>query len=148
MYRAFGWNRNSRKSTQQLFPDLASTPAGVLLLHVQYVILHLERKLVGITIRPAAAIGKPINPKILVPIKDLVSGLPRDTKLSTKLGHRLTCQSPSHKLKPLVHNRTLLPRHHFLPREEVLPMCPVQTVTYVSGRSSPSIQSQLVSFQR
>src|SRR5258707_10207656 len=43
----------------------------------------------------------------------------------------------SHKLQSFIHYRTLLPRHHSLPfyGEKVLPTCPVQCVTYVSGRS-------------
>src|SRR5260370_36047310 len=50
----------------------------------------------------------------------------------------------SHKLQSFIHYRTLLPRHHSLPfyGEKVLPTCPVQCVTYVSGRSVARISGK------
>jgi hypothetical protein len=54
---AFRWNFNSRKSPDQALSNLPRAPTGVLALHVQDVVLHLERKLMGIVIRAAASVG-------------------------------------------------------------------------------------------
>jgi hypothetical protein len=66
-----------------------STPAGAFALHVQDVILHLKRKLVGIAIGTAAAIGKPFKTALLITIEDLVPGLSGDTELPAKFRHWL-----------------------------------------------------------
>src|SRR5262249_44382195 len=66
--------------------------------------------------------------------------LARDAEGAASLRHCLTIQKLGDKPQALVHDRTLLPRHPHLPHAncmgEVLPMCPVRCVTYVSGRSA------------
>ena len=80
MNGALGWNRDLRESAQQLFADLSSTPAGVLLLYVENELLHLERKLVGVTIRTATSIRETFQTAILIAIKDLVPCLARNAE--------------------------------------------------------------------
>lgn len=67
--------------------NFTSTPSGALVLHVPKVILYLKRKLVGVAIGTAAAVGETVHAAFLV--------------------------------------------------KEVSPLCPVQSVTYISGRSMP-----------
>src|SRR5215467_3231073 len=86
--RAFGRNGDIREPAQQAFPDLTSTPAGVLTFHIQDVVLYLEGELMGIAIGASAPIGQPVNPALLVAIKDLVTGLARDPKLPAEISHR------------------------------------------------------------
>jgi hypothetical protein len=80
-----------------------------------------------------------ISRMLLVAPEDLVSGLPGDADLPTHMAHRLAFQKAGNETQALVHDRTLFPRHRHLPpancRGKVLPMCPVQNVTHVSGRS-------------
>jgi hypothetical protein len=89
MDRAFGRDRNARESAEQALANLSSTPAGVLALHVQDEIFHLEWKLVGVAIGAAAAVGQPVNATFLITIKDLVAGLTGNPKLSAEFRHRL-----------------------------------------------------------
>src|SRR3984957_10707656 len=129
---------NTGEPAQQALTDFASTPAGVLVLYVQDEVFDLERKLVGVAIRTSASVREPLHAAFLITIEDLIAGLAGDAKLPAKFRHRLARQPASHKLPSFIHCRTLLPRHRSLPlREKVSPMCPVQCVTYVSGRSWP-----------
>src|SRR5215468_4191325 len=112
---AFRRDGNPAESANEALADFAGAPAGVLALHVQDKVLHLKGKLVGVTIRAAAAVGEPINAAFLITVEDLVARLTGNPKLSAKFRHRLTGQPASHKLHSLVHHRTLLPRHHSLP---------------------------------
>jgi hypothetical protein len=89
MDRAFGRDRNARESAEQALGNLSSTPAGVLALHVQDEIFHLEGKLVGVAIWAAAAVGQPLNATFLIAIKELLAGLTGNPKLSAKFRHRL-----------------------------------------------------------
>ena len=77
---AFGRDGNTREPAKQALTDFASTPAGVLPLDVQNVVLHLKRKLVGIAIGTTASVGKPVNAAFLIAIEDLVAGLAGDAK--------------------------------------------------------------------
>src|SRR5215469_2769772 len=132
---AFGRDRNPGEAAQQAFADFASSPTGVLALHVQDVVLDLKGKLVGIAIGTSAAIGQAVNAAFLITIKDLIAGLARDPELTAQLGHWLASQPPRHKLQSLIHDRTLLPRHPLPPRKGkkcnpcvryvLLPMCRV-----------------------
>ena len=100
--------------------------------------LDLLGQLVGVAHRPARAVAQGLEPMLLVAIEDLVAGLAGDAELPAHIRHRLTVQQTGHKAKAFFHHRTLFPRHQHLPppnRRKVLPMCPVRTVTYVSGRS-------------
>src|ERR1700745_4349821 len=123
---AFGGDGNAGESADQTFADFAGAPAGVFALHVQDEIFHLKGKLVGVAIRAATAVGQALHAALLVTIEDLVAGLARDAKLSAQLSHRLAGQAASHELQPLVHHRTLLPRHHPLQKK-------AGSVTHVSG---------------
>src|SRR5215475_8444598 len=83
MDRAFGRNGDIGEPANQAFPDLTRTPTGVLTLHIQDVVFHLEGKLMGIAIGAATAVGQPVNPAFLIAIKDLVTGFARDPELPT-----------------------------------------------------------------
>ena len=80
---------NPGEPAQQALADFTSTPAGVLVLHVQDEVFDLKRKLVGVAIWTPAPVGQPVNPAFLVAIKDLVAGLARNAKLPAKFRHRL-----------------------------------------------------------
>src|ERR1700757_2005611 len=132
---AFGGELDTGESPRQALSDLASTPAGMLVLDVENVVLHLKRESIGIPIRTPAPVSQPLNSTFLVAIEDLIPRLTGDSEFPAEFRHRLAGQSTRHKLKPFVHHRTLLPRHpHFLPkrrkcnpcvRYDVLPMCRV-----------------------
>ena len=62
----------SEKSTEQALANFASTPAGVLVLDVQNVVLYLKGKLVGVAIGTPASVGEPVNAAFLIAIEDLV----------------------------------------------------------------------------
>src|ERR1700686_3358084 len=134
---------NTGEAPQQALTDFASTPAGVLVLYVQDEVFHLERKFVGVAIRTSASVREPLHAAFLITIENLIAGLAGDAKPPTKSPPRPAGERASHKLQSFIHYRTLLPRHHYLPfyRESVSPMCPVQCVTYVSGRSFNDLAS-------
>jgi hypothetical protein len=98
--------------------------------------LDLNRQLVGLPVRPAAAIGQADGAEVLVSLEDLVAGLARDVELAAQHRHLLAAQKAGHEPNTLIHLGTLLPRHFALPQSaEVLPMCPERTVTHPSGRA-------------
>ena len=99
----------------QQFSDLASAPIRLLALAGDDELLDLRRQLVGVSHRPARAIGQRLEPMLLVPIEDLVAGLARDAELATDIRHRLALQKPGDKPQTRIHNRTLLPGHRHLP---------------------------------
>src|ERR1700739_2938104 len=86
---ALGRHRNTREPAKQTLTDFTRTPAGVLPLDVQNVVLYLERKLVGIAIRTPASVREPLNTAFLVTIEDLVARLTGNAKLPAKFRHRL-----------------------------------------------------------
>jgi hypothetical protein len=50
--------------------DFARTPARMLALDVEDVVLHLERELMGISIRTSAPVGQPVSRRSLtVPVR-------------------------------------------------------------------------------
>src|SRR5713101_2918410 len=118
MNGAFGRYRDTGEPADQALSDLTSTPGGVLALHVQDIVLHLKRKLVGIPIGTPASVGQPLNATFLIAIEDLITRLAGDRELSAEFRHRLAGSPASHKLQPFVHHRTLLPRHHSLPQKK------------------------------
>src|SRR5215471_4298568 len=134
---AFGRNGDAGEPADQTLADLPRTPTGVLMLHVQDVVLHLEGELIGVAIGTSAPVGQPLHPTFLVAIKDLVAGLAGDPELPAQLRHGLASYVASHKLKPFVHYRTTpstasVPLPPFRGRKcnlclryEVLPMCRV-----------------------
>src|SRR5215469_14552769 len=123
---AFGRDRNSGEPADEALADFAGAPAGVLALHVQDKIFHLKGKLVGVAIGATTAVGQALHTAVLIAVEDLVAGLAGDAKFPAKFSHRLAGKPPRHKLKSLSHHRTLLPRHHFLPKRG-------KSVTHVSG---------------
>src|SRR5580704_2762097 len=114
---------------------LRAPPAGVLTLHVQDKVLHLKGKLVGIPIGTAAPVRQPLNAAFLIAVEDFVPCFTGDSELPAKFCHPLAGEPASHKLQSFVHYRTLLPRHHSLPKKgrkcnlcvryDLLPMCRV-----------------------
>lgn len=60
---------------------------------------------------PPRAITQPTQPRILIPLVDLVAGLPLDSELLTDDGHLLAVQQPCDKSETLIHHVTLLSRH-------------------------------------
>src|SRR5437899_6034228 len=88
-----------------------------------------------------ATIRERRDPAVLVAIKDLVAGLPRDPELGAQRRHLLALEQAGDKPEPLVHDVTLLPRHALSALGgKVSPMCPEYGVTYPSGRDR-SIES-------
>ena len=63
--------------------------AGVLVLHIQNKVFHLERKLVGVAVRAAASVCEPLNTAFLIAIEDLVAGLARNAERPAEFRHRL-----------------------------------------------------------
>src|ERR1700730_16446132 len=82
-------NGDTGESPDEALADLTSAPTGMLTLHVEDEVLHLERKLMGIAIGTSAPVCYPLNAALLVAIEDLVTGLAGDPKLSAKFRHRL-----------------------------------------------------------
>src|SRR6266567_5146804 len=129
---ALGRDGNSGESAQEALANLAGTPARVLALHVQDEVFHLEGKLIRIAVGPSASVRQPLHPTLLVATEDFVACLARDPKLPAEIRHFLAGWPASHELQPFIHHRTLLPRHHSLPknrrkchpcvRYDVLPM--------------------------
>ena len=89
MNGAFGRDGNTGKSADQAFADFSRTPAGVLVLHIQNKVFHLERKLVGVAVPTAAPVCEPLNAAFLIAIEDLVAGLARKAELPAEFRQRL-----------------------------------------------------------
>src|SRR5262250_650506 len=81
MNGAFGGKFDVGEAAQQPLADFPSAPTGMLTLHVQDIVLHLKRELVGIAIGTSASVGEPVNAAFLIAIEDLVAGLARDPEL-------------------------------------------------------------------
>src|ERR1035438_2723787 len=92
---AFGWDGDVGESAEEALANLACAPAGVLTLHVQNIVFHLEGKLVGIAIGTPASIGQSLYPAFLVAVEDFVAGLARDSKLRSE-EHTSELQSLRH----------------------------------------------------
>ena len=75
---ALGRNLDPEESADQALANLSRTPGGVLTLHVQGVVRHLERQLVRVVMRAAASVGQPLHATFLVAFKDVVAGLTGD----------------------------------------------------------------------
>jgi hypothetical protein len=85
---AFGGKGNVGESTEQALANFASTPAGVLVLDVQNVVLDLKGKLVGVAKGTPASVAESVNAAFLVAIEDLVAGLAGYPELPAKFRHR------------------------------------------------------------
>src|ERR1700687_2806053 len=130
---AAGGNLNlTRKAAQQAFANFARAPVRLLAFKVEDGCLHLRRQLVAVTPGPARTVRQGLQTRFFVAVKNLVAGLARDSELPTQGRHLLPFQQTGDKTKTFLHNRTLLPRHHFLPsgrkchlcvRYKLSPMC-------------------------
>jgi hypothetical protein len=73
------------------------------LLELQDQVLDLKGQTISMPIRPAAPIGQSFNPRVLIPIEELVACFARDIELSAQDRHLLSFHQPSYKAHPLVH---------------------------------------------
>src|SRR6266404_5335967 len=103
------------KATQQAFADLARAPIGLFAFEVEDGGFHLLGQLVAVTPGPARTVRESFQTGFLVAAKEFVTGLSRNSELSTESRHFLLVQQTRHKANTFIHNRTLLPRHHALP---------------------------------
>src|ERR1700730_18031521 len=106
MNGAFSGDRSAGEPADQTFPDFASHPAGVLVLHVQDVVLHVEGKLVGVAIGASAPVRQPFDPAFLVATEDLIAGLAGDAQLPAELGHRLPRPAAGEKTPTFISSPT------------------------------------------
>jgi hypothetical protein len=111
-----GWG--SRRICEAGALESCEHPAGVLALHVQDAVLHLEGKLIRVAIGTPAPVGQPLNPAFLVAVEDFVAGLAGipNSRQSSTIASPASRRAP--RLQSLMHYRTLLPQHHFLPKTE------------------------------
>jgi hypothetical protein len=77
----------------------------------------LERKLIGVPVRPARTVCQTFQSAVVVAPENLIAGLARDAEIPAQHGHLLSIQNPRDELQPLVHLATLLPRHLCSPRK-------------------------------
>ncbi len=61
--------------------NLGRAPAGILPLEPHDRLLDHHRQLIRVPMRPAAPIGQALHPDLLIPLEDLVAGLPGDPEL-------------------------------------------------------------------
>jgi hypothetical protein len=137
MHRADRGARHLGPPLLQSLAEFRGAPARILLLEPHDRFLHGHRELIGMAIRPPAAIGQAVQPDRLIPLEDLVAGLARDAELVADPRHLLALEQAGDEPESLVHDVTLLPRHrpsHTL-RGKVSPMSPEYGVTYLSGRT-------------
>ena len=124
----------------QQLADLAGAPVRLLALEADDQALDLTRQLVGVAHRPPRAIAQGLEPVLLVAVEDLVAGLagyaelPAESVMASPSSRRATKRRRS-SITELSFHGIHTSRHQ---RRKVLPMCPVRTVTYVSGRSRGS----------
>src|SRR5689334_12786952 len=74
-------------------------------------VLERPRQLVGVAVRPTAAIRQASQAPMLVPLVDLVARLPGDAEFGTEAGHGVALHQAGHKPQTFVLHVTLLPRH-------------------------------------
>ena len=73
----------------QLLADLRRTPGRVLAPEPDDERLDLQGQLVGMPLRPAAAVGQANDAAVLVALVDLVAGVARDIELAAERRHLL-----------------------------------------------------------
>lgn len=108
---------NVRIEPHQSLPDLRRAPVGLVLLGTHNQLLDLERKLIGVPVRPPRAVSQPFQPAVIVAVDELVAGLARDSELPADHRHLLAIQKPRYEFETLVHKVALLPRHLCSPRK-------------------------------
>ena len=97
---------------------------GVLLLHIQDVVLRLKGKLVGVTERAPAAVGQALQATFPIAIEDFVAGLAGDPERPAQLRHGLAGEPQT----AISHPSPNTPSQASLP-----PRKRGKSVTYVSG---------------
>jgi hypothetical protein len=121
---------HAERALAQLLANLRRAPTGILAFQSDDDRFDRGRQAVRLPIGPPAPIGEGLHAAVLVPVKDLVAGLPRNPELGAQRRHLLALEQAGHKAEPLVHDVTLLPRH--APSSEgakVSPMWPEYGVT-------------------
>jgi hypothetical protein len=97
----------------------------------------------SIAVGAATSICQPLEAAFLIAIEDLVTGLARNPKFRAEFRHGLAGGEPqiavSHP-SPNTPSKASLPK-----RRKSVPMCPVRSVTYVSGRSTSDLAEVLYS---
>jgi hypothetical protein len=73
------------------------------------------------------------NALFLIAAKDLVAGFAGDARFPAEIAHALAFKEPGDETQPSFHG--INTSWAGGPAQEVSPMCPEQTVTYVSERS-------------
>src|SRR5260370_35449377 len=97
---AAGRNLNfTGKATQQTFADLACTPVGLLSFELENGGLHLLGQLVAVTSRPTRTVRQSFQTGFFITVKDLVTGLASDRKLSAQGRHFRPASQGRHKPK-------------------------------------------------
>ncbi len=123
MHGADGGGGDIAMQAPELLADLRRAPARSLPLELHDQRLDLKGQLVRLPVGPAATIGQPFEPAILIALEDLVAGLARDIELAAQGRHLLAVEQSRYESQPFIHLVTLLPRHFALPQSaEVLPM--------------------------
>ena len=86
---AFGRKLDIGKAAEQALANLPRTPAGMRVLHVQDVVLHLKGKLMSVAIGTAVPVGEPLHTALLIAIDDPVAGLAGNPELPAQIRHGL-----------------------------------------------------------
>ena len=97
--------------------DLRRPPPGILPFERDDQRLDLHRELISVPVGPPAPVGQALEAAILVARVDLVAGLAGNAELPAQASHLLTIQQAGNKAETFVHDLTLLPGHHSLPRK-------------------------------
>src|SRR6201984_1148306 len=134
--RALGRNADvAVQSADQTLADLTGTPMGFLALGRDDQGFDLLRQLVGVANRPARTIGPGPQTGFLGAIEEFVAGLARNPERRPRSSLRRPAaerQTAGARPSPNTPSTASTPPPQ---RGKVLPMCPVRSCTYVSGRS-------------
>jgi len=76
-----------RVAGSEALPDFDGAPVRIFLFEVHDELLDLHRQLVGMAIRPSAAVGEAINAAIFIAAIDLVAGLAGNAELTAQASH-------------------------------------------------------------
>src|SRR6266536_1852496 len=135
----FGRNPDvARQPADQQLADLARAPVRLVAFEPDDEGLELRGQLVGVADRPARAVAQGRKPVLFVAVENLVAGLAGDAELPAHVRHGFPVQQAGDKAQAFPLSTASTPPAK---RRKVLPMCPVRSVTYVSGRSSTTYAS-------
>ena len=76
MNGALGWRLDHGIFPDQVIADLGGTPAGIFALELQDCALDLERQLIGVAVRSAAAVLQSVKVTILVSVEYFIASRP------------------------------------------------------------------------